>query len=51
MQIHNKDDIEFITEFPCFFWDTLYVTFQEDKDDKKIKRQLWQTIKKFTCYE
>ena len=23
MLIHNKDDIEFFTEFPCF-WDTLY---------------------------
>jgi len=21
--IHNKDDIEFVTEFPCF-WETLY---------------------------
>jgi len=24
MLIHNKDDIEFVTEFPCF-WDTLYL--------------------------
>ena len=23
MLIHNKDDIQFVTEFPCF-WDTLY---------------------------
>ena len=23
MLFHNKDDIEFVTEFPCF-WDTLY---------------------------
>ena len=23
MMIHNKDDIQFVTEFPCF-WDTLY---------------------------
>ena len=23
MLIHNKDDIEFVTEFPCIFWDTL----------------------------
>ena len=23
MLIHNKDDIDFVTEFPCF-WDTLY---------------------------
>jgi len=23
MLIHTKDDIEFVTEFPCF-WDTLY---------------------------
>ena len=23
MLIYNKDDIEFVTEFPCF-WDTLY---------------------------
>jgi hypothetical protein len=22
--IHNKDDIEFVTEFPCF-WDTLNI--------------------------
>ena len=26
MLVHNKDDIEFVTEFPCFFWDTLYHT-------------------------
>ena len=25
--IHNKDDIQFVTEFPCFFWDTLYLLF------------------------
>ena len=24
MLIHNIDDIEFVTEFPCF-WDTLYI--------------------------
>ena len=24
MLIHNKDDTEFVTEFPCF-WDTLYL--------------------------
>ena len=24
MLIHNKDDIEFVTEFQCF-WDTLYL--------------------------
>jgi len=24
MLIRNKDDIQFVTEFPCF-WDTLYV--------------------------
>ena len=26
MLIHNKDDIEFVTELPRF-WDTLYVRF------------------------
>ena len=25
--IHNKDDIQFVTEFPCFFWDTLYLSW------------------------
>ena len=25
MLIHNKDDIEFVTEIPCF-WDTLYLS-------------------------
>ena len=29
MLIHNKDDIEFVTEFPCF-WDTLYYKFNTE---------------------
>jgi len=30
MLIHKKDDIEFFTEFPCF-WDTLYIDWQNPK--------------------
>ena len=38
MLIHNKDDIEFVTEFPCFFW-TPYMLksmfrFQEKPEPK-----------------
>ena len=37
MLIHNKDDIEFVTEFPCF-WDTLFFNFwiKNLKTDREI---------------
>ena len=38
MLIHNKDDIEFVTEFPCF-WDTLYV-----KINLSILVPIWQEL-------
>jgi len=27
MLIHNKDDIEFVTEFPCFLGHPVFLTF------------------------
>ena len=36
MLIHNKDDIEFVTEIP-FFWDTLYLVLIPGHRQKTFK--------------
>ena len=33
MPIHNKDDIEFVTEFPCFLWHAVYKTNNKFYDE------------------
>ena len=52
MLIHNKDDIEFVTEFPCFL-DTLYLivgvnrTVAEFKEFERRFKYGWFHLKLF----
>ena len=42
MLIHNKDDIEIVTEFQCF-WDTLYVILKKNYDEIRDQRPVCRT--------
>ena len=45
MLTHNKDDIQFVTEFPCF-WDTLYnIHNSKSASDKILIFQIGSALK------
>ena len=56
MLIHSKDDIEFVTEFPCF-WDTLYdiittniITNDMSNIRYKVKKNISYKRNNYTSY-
>ena len=44
MLIHNKDDIEFVTEFPCFLGHSVAYTWTQNfgEFEKIYKMSSWQ---------
>ena len=45
MLIHNKDDIQFVAEFPCFLGHPVYNTFISLKSKASLKKELAVEIK------